>query len=76
MWLGHSAGGSAILELERNFPERNMTTATYNAPVFEMADGNKWVDEDRKPLRFAVAGDRVSMLDGNAQITLKAADFN
>ena len=43
----HSAGGSAILEFEQNFPERNMTTVTYNAPVFEMADGNKWVDEDR-----------------------------
>jgi hypothetical protein len=34
------------------------------------------VDEDRKPLRFAVAGDPVSMLDSNAQTTLKAPDFN
>ena len=74
--VGHSAGGSATLELAQNFPERKMTTITYNAPVFEMADGEKWVDEDKKPLRFAVAGDPVSMLDGNAQTTLKAPDFN
>jgi hypothetical protein len=74
--VGHSAGGSATLELGQNFPNRNITTVTYNAPVFEMADGGKWVDEDRKPLRFAVAGDPVSMLDSNAQTTLKAPDFN
>jgi hypothetical protein len=74
--VGHSAGGSATLELGQNFPNRNITTVTYNAPVFEMADGDKWVDEDKKPLRFAVAGDPVSMLDSNAQTTLKAPDFN
>jgi hypothetical protein len=74
--VGHSTGGSATLELGRNFPNRNITTVTYNAPVFEMADGDKWVDEDKKPLRFAVAGDPVSMLDSNAQTTLKAPDFN
>ena len=45
--VGHSASCSATLELEQNFLERNMTTVTYNAPVFEMADGNKWVDEDK-----------------------------
>lgn len=74
--VGHSAGGSATLELAKNFPQRQITTVTYNAPVFEMADGDKWVDEDKKPLRFAVVGDPVSMLDGNAQTTLKAPDFN
>ena len=54
---GHSAGGSATLELEQNFPDRKITTVTYNAPVFELIDGDKWVDEDKKPLRFAILGD-------------------
>ena len=65
-----------LLELEQNFPKRNMTTVTYNDPVFEMTDGKKWEDENRKPMSFAVAGDPVSMLDGNAQTSIKAADFN
>ena len=33
--VGHSAGGSATLELAQNFPARKITTVTYNAPVFD-----------------------------------------
>ena len=40
--IGHSAGGSASLELEKNYPDRNLTSITYNAPVCETA----------KPIRF------------------------
>ena len=47
--VGHSAGGNATLELERNFPERKITSVTYNAPVFEQADADKLLDEDQKP---------------------------
>ena len=32
--VGHSAGGSAALELEQNYPNR-FTSITYNAPVFD-----------------------------------------
>ena len=67
--VGHSAGGSAALELEKNFPDRNIKSITYNAPVFERASQNK------QPMRFAIAGDPVSMLDANAQTTYKAPDF-
>ena len=74
--VGHSAGGSATLELERNFPERKITSITYNAPVFEQADVDKLLDEDKKLLSFAISGDPVSMLDMNAQTTFKAPDFN
>ena len=46
--VGHSAGGSATLELERNFPEGKITSVTYNAPVFKQADMDKLLDEDKK----------------------------
>ena len=39
--VGHSAGGSATLELEKNYPDRKITSITYNAPVFERADPDK-----------------------------------
>ena len=74
--VGHSAGGSATLELEKNHPERAITSITYNAPVFERASIEKLLNEDKKPMRFAIAGDPVSMFDMNAQTTLKAPEFN
>ena len=39
--VGHSAGGSATLELEKNYPDRKITSVTYNAPVFERGDPEK-----------------------------------
>jgi triacylglycerol esterase/lipase EstA (alpha/beta hydrolase family) len=74
--IGHSAGGSAALELEKNYPDRKITSITYNAPVFERADPEKLLNKDKKPMRFAVSGDPVSMFDMNAQTTFKAPDFN
>ena len=70
--VGHSAGGSATLELKRNFPERKITSLTYNAPVFEQTEPDKLLDEDKKLMRFAISGDPVSMF----QTTFKAPDFN
>ena len=74
--VGHSAGGSAALELEKNYTDRKITSVTYNAPVFERADYNKVINEDMKPMRFAISGDPVSMFDMNAQTTFKAPEFN
>jgi hypothetical protein len=74
--IGHSAGGSATLELEKKYPERRITSITYNAPVFERADPEKILNPDKRPMRFAVSGDPVSMFDMNAQTTFKAPDFN
>ena len=74
--VGHSAGGSATLELEKNHPERTITSITYNAPVFEYANLEKLLNEDKKPMRFAITGDPVSMFDFNAQTTAKAPEFN
>ena len=61
--VGHSAGGSATLELEKNFPDRKITTVTYNAPVFARRNpfANIFNDDDSKdyskPLRFTSAWD-------------------
>ena len=71
-----SYGGSAALELERNHKERNITPITYTAPVLAKSNYDSWIDEDRKPLRFANAWDPVSMLDYNSRITYKAPDAN
>ena len=73
--VGHSAGGSAALELEKTYPSRNITSITYNAPVFERADPNKILNENQRPMRFAISGDPVSAFDMNAQTTFKAPNF-
>ena len=74
--VGHSAGGSPTLELEKNFPNRKITSITYNAPIFERADPDKYFNEDKQPMRFAVSGDPVSMFDMNARTTFKVPDLN
>ena len=76
MVIGHSAGGSAALELEKNYTDRKITSVTYNAPVFERSDYNKVINEDMRPLRFAISGDPVSMFDMNAQTSFKAPEIN
>ena len=71
--VGHSAGGSATLELEKNYPDRKITSVTYNSPIFETVDPNKILNPRyARPLRFAIAGDPVSMFDMNAQTTYMA----
>ena len=74
--VGHSAGGSAALELERNFPDRKVQTVTYNAPVFEPRAPDLLLPGESRPLRFAIAGDPASLFDRNARVTLKAPNFN
>jgi pimeloyl-ACP methyl ester carboxylesterase len=76
--VGHSAGGSATLELQNNLPDRKITSVTYNAPVFERASTDITADlrNDNKPLRFASGFDPVSALDMNARTTYKAPEIN
>ena len=76
--VGHSAGGSATLELEKNFPERKITSITYNAPVFERGSSDIMdvLKDDNKPLRFASGWDPVSAFDMNARTTYKAPEIN
>ena len=63
------------MELEKKYPDRNITSVTYNAPVFERADPEKSFNPEKRPMRFAVSGDWVSMADMNAQTTFKAPNF-
>ena len=74
---GHSAGGSASLELEKNYPDRKITSITYNAPVFSpIASAEQFLDKSKTPMRFAISGDPVSMFDMNAQTSFHAPDIN
>jgi pimeloyl-ACP methyl ester carboxylesterase len=58
--VGHSLGGSTVLEMAKNRPE--LTTTTYGAPVMDVfAKGSK-----SAPNRFANYGDPIAMFDTNA----------
>ena len=72
--VGHSAGGSAALELERQYP--NITPITYNSPVFARANPESYINPDNLPLRFTSGFDPVSMFDYDSRVTYKAPDIN
>jgi len=72
-WSQYSHGAHRIKE---NYPDRKITSITYNSPIFERADPEKYFNENKQPMRFAVSGDPVSMFDMNARTTLKAPEFN
>ena len=58
--IGHSLGGAVALELEKNNPDRGLTTTTYGAPVATLTNdqGN----------RFRHPYDPVSMFDRGATV--------
>lgn len=70
---GHSAGGSAALELGTHYPD--ITPVTYNAPVFARANPESYINPDNLPLRFASGFDPVSMFDYDSRVTYKAPDI-
>ena len=72
--VGHSAGGSAALELERHYP--NITPITYNTLVFARANPESYINPDNLPLRFTSGFDPVSMFDYDSRVTYKAPDIN
>jgi hypothetical protein len=74
--VGHSAGGSAALELEKQYPDRKITTITYAAPVFSNGNLEQFKNPDLKPMRFAHPGDIVSSMDMNVRPVWKAPEFN
>lgn len=40
--IGHSLGGSLILEYQKRHPERNVETITYGAPVLSFKGGKRY----------------------------------
>ena len=65
--IGHSAGGSAALQLHQKY--NDIIPITYNAPVFAISNGLSDVDKSLKPLRFVTRFDPVSAFDYQARIT-------
>ena len=70
--IGHSAGGSVLLELEKQYPNRFQKSRSYAAPVFSPL-GNENLDQHH--LRFRTLGDPVAILDDSA-ITVKKPTIN
>ena len=69
--VGHSLGGSVVLALQRNNPERNYEVVTYGAPVFVDLNpfrGNFKVQRFKHIGREAQS-DPISMFDMGAKIT-------
>ena len=72
--IGHSAGGSAALQLHQKY--NDIIPITYNAPVFAISNGLSDVDKSLKPLRFVTRFDPVSAFDYQARITDRKFDIN
>jgi hypothetical protein len=64
--VGHSLGGSSVLELQKNHPERTFKTNTYGAPVASITTPDN-VDNHR----YRNYGDPVSLLDRGAETNSK-----
>ena len=74
--LGHSMGGSVVLELNKEFKDKNYKTRTYDAPVISLVGpifGYDMPTEQHK--RFRKTGDIVSSLD-NAAINYNTDSLN
>jgi hypothetical protein len=64
--VGHSLGGSVILEIRKQYPDRTFKTITYGAPVKSISTPD---NIDNK--RFRNIGDPVSILDRGATNAVK-----
>ena len=58
---GHSLGGSVVLQLQKDFPERNLKIHSYSAPVVSMTPSTN---------RFRNYGDPISMFDQGSKSDL------
>jgi pimeloyl-ACP methyl ester carboxylesterase len=59
--VGHSLGGSVVLEMQKQYPDRTFKTTTYGAPVKSITTPD---NIDNK--RFRNIGDPISILDRGA----------
>jgi hypothetical protein len=65
--VGHSMGGMASLEMQKQNPTRNLDVTTYGAPVVQIGG--------QKHNRFRHQGDPISMLDSGA-VNVPKSGFN
>lgn len=68
--VGHSLGGSVVLEMQKNYNNKNINTRTYGAPVFDPLG-----HEDPSVQRYRNWLDPVSIFDRGAEKSLKLNPF-
>jgi hypothetical protein len=68
--VGHSLGGSVVLEMQKQYPDRTFKTTTYGAPVKSISTPENIDDK-----RFRNIGDPVSILDRGATNAVKPSLF-
>jgi pimeloyl-ACP methyl ester carboxylesterase len=66
--VGHSLGGSSVLELQKNHGERTFKTNTYGAPAASMTG-----PDNKDNHRYRNYGDPVSIFDRGAESRVKAS---
>jgi hypothetical protein len=72
---GHSLGGSVVLELQKNYPEREYTTRTFGAPV--SSDVTELVEHGNDEIqRYRHFGDVISSRDVMAKTFAPRFDWN
>ena len=66
---GHSLGGSVVLQLQKDFPERKLKTFTQGAPVLDLFGTQKAEIGAENVMRVSNNGDLVSAFDMSAKKT-------
>ena len=66
---GHSLGGSVVLQLQKDYPERNLKTFTQGAPVLNLFGTQKAEIGQENVMRVSNNGDLVSAFDMSAKKT-------
>jgi hypothetical protein len=65
--VGHSMGGAAVLELQKNHTEKQFKTNTYNAPLVSITR-----PDNENNHRYRNLGDPISILDRGAEKSWKS----
>ena len=73
---GHSLGGAVVLQLQKDFPERNLKTVTYGAPVWDLFGRQKQEVGQENVRRYRDKGDLVSIFDNSARKTTHQDSLN
>ena len=68
--VGHSLGGSSVLELQKNHGEQTFKTNTYGAPAASLTRPDNVNNH-----RYRNYGDPISIFDRGAQSNLKTSAF-
>ena len=73
---GHSLGGAVVLQLQKDYPERNLKTFTQGAPVLDLLGTQKAEIGAANVMRVSNKGDLVSAFDNSAKKTSHPNPFD